>query len=335
MSLKRSPVDEDVKEAGIAGQPLKRIRGGGPYGDGEFPDTELFDEDYEELEEPPMPEQNENGADNDEDAAILYKDLSDTLRNRWSRPPVPTEAMNVDDTDCNLQWLDIDMIGGEPLKSNPNPKKEVVGSSTGQVPIIRLFGVNETGNSVAVFIHGFTPYGYFALPAGYEFDGTEENLGEIRNILNSRLQQASKRGDAKDGSYCHGVSYESNKKSIMGYDTPHTRFFKVLVAMPTMVPTLKRIMEDGIELPGVHPGSNAPARNAWSDEGQNAVYQPFECNVPFCLRFMIDRDITGAGWLTLPKGTYRIRTDENKKATRSQVCTQLRLATVLRFSQVS
>lgn len=34
---------------------------------------------------------------------------------------------------------------------------------------------------------------------------------------------------------------------------------------------------------------------------------------------MIDRDITGASWLTLPKGTYRLRTSEKEKGTHCQV----------------
>jgi DNA polymerase elongation subunit (family B) len=34
---------------------------------------------------------------------------------------------------------------------------------------------------------------------------------------------------------------------------------------------------------------------------------------------MIDRDISGAGWLTLPQGTYQVRTDTTKKQTHCQL----------------
>ena len=41
--------------------------------------------------------------------------------------------------------------------------------------------------------------------------------------------------------------------------------------------------------------------------------QPFETNVPFVLRYMIDSDITGAGWLSLPGGSYSLRPSADKK----------------------
>lgn len=39
-------------------------------------------------------------------------------------------------------------------------------------------------------------------------------------------------------------------------------------------------------------------------------FQCYEANIPFILRFMIDRDITGSNWLEFPPGTYNI----NKEA---------------------
>jgi hypothetical protein len=46
-----------------------------------------------------------------------------------------------------------------------------------------------------------------------------------------------------------------------------------------MIPPLKRIFNEGVRLPGT--GSTAPC-------------QPFESNVPFVLRYMIDNKIGGA-----------------------------------------
>lgn len=282
-----------------------RLRGGGPFGDVEEPDfaEELFDEDVMD-EEDLIPDEIMAAAADDS----VYQDVTGEMKARWKRPPVP--SFN-NDQDLNLQWLDIDMVAGAPLKQNPNGSEHVVGSQTGQVPILRLFGVNETGNSVVLFIHGFTPYSYFALPAGYEFDETEENLAKVRNAINERLQTAV-RGGQQDATYCHGVSYIRDHRSIMGYETPHTKFFKVMLAMPTMVPKLKRIMEDGISLPGVR----ATGGSVYNGD---ATFQPFEANVPFVLRYMIDRDISGAGWLTLPQGTYQVRTDTTKKQTHCQL----------------
>lgn len=145
----------------------------------------------------------------------------------------------------------------------------------------------------------FTPYGYFALPENSTFENTEENLTKIRHCLNSRLE-GSARG-TRLPEYCRAVSYVDSHKSIMGFESPHTHFLKVMVAMPTLIPPLKRIMEEGIDLAGVQ------------CNGEGMGYSAFECNVPFVLRYMIDQDISGAGWLTLSKKTYQIRSFSEKQ----------------------
>ena len=63
-----------------------------------------------------------------------------------------------------MQWVDIDMYMGAPLKVNPKKDQPVPGSSVGQVPIIRMYGVSEAGNSAVVNVHGFTPYLYCKAP---------------------------------------------------------------------------------------------------------------------------------------------------------------------------
>ena len=63
-----------------------------------------------------------------------------------------------------MQWLDIDMFMGNPLKTNPKEGQPVPGSSVGSVPIIRMYGVNEKGNSAVLNVHGFTPYFYCKAP---------------------------------------------------------------------------------------------------------------------------------------------------------------------------
>ena len=130
---------------------------------------------------------------------------------------------------------------------------------------------------------------------------------KIRTALDDRLRSMA-RGE-KLQQYVLGVEYMSDHKSIMGYETNHTQFLKVHLAMPTLVPTLKRVCEDGIDLPGI-------LRN-----GVNAgttILSPFESNVPFVLRFMVDRDISGAGWISLLENTYQIR-PASKKETHCQV----------------
>lgn len=299
----------------------KRLRGGGGEGGG-MPDTNeegLLLGHYEEEDDyvdevQPVPDEVESGdaGGNAEGPSgrpdqIVFSDITDSMRRRWLRPP---NRVTDNSSDLSLLWFDMDLMGGPALERNPNETKadrRAVGSSSGEVPIVRAYGVTEAGNSVAVFIHGFTPYGYFALPPGSAFANTEENLAKIRVYLNQRLEGQAR--GSKLHEYCRAVHYVTSHKSIMGYESPHTHFFKVIVAMPTLIPTLKRIMEEGIDLPGVTVDG--------SGRGEHA-YTPFECNVPFVLRYMIDRDISGAGWMTLPKRTYQLR-PAYKKYTHCQV----------------
>lgn len=298
----------------------KRIRGGGGgYGeDQELFDNDLYDDQDDMMDGPP--EEMADGGARAGEEDVAFGDITDAHRSRWARPAVPSSVWKTNESDLNLQWLDIDMIGGSPLAKNPNAsKKAVVGAKNGIVPIIRLYGVNETGNSVAVFIHGFTSYGYFALPRGHVVDDTDENLGKIRAILEQNLraklggQYGKGSSSGEQAPACLGATFVKNKKSIMGYDPSHTKFLKVYVGMPGMIPKLKTIMEDGITLPGILNADGAEVR-------ESIIFQPYECNVPYVMRYMIDRDITGASWLSLPKGTYNLRQSESEKGTHCQVC---------------
>jgi hypothetical protein len=277
--------------------PAKRLRGGGDLDDA--PPEEFFPDDDDDLDRMEPPEEMDEFVE--PLVSSVFSDITESMRQRWLRPPVQCKTNK---EDLSLQWLDMDTIDGAPLTKNPNESsKHIVGSTTGQVPVIRVYGVSEKGNSVAAFIHGFTPYAYFALPPNSTFQNVEDNLSNIRQHINNRMEGAARGSRLPE--YCRAVSYVTSHKSIMGYDTQHTHFFKVTVATPTLIPTLKRIMEEGIVLAGV-------------ETSEEPIYQPFECNVPFVLRYMVDREIAGAGWLTLPKTTYQIR-DESKKQTHCQV----------------
>jgi hypothetical protein len=280
--------------------PPKRLRGGGGDDpdpcDAYYPADDLPDEDLppEEIEDDPATEPATEQS--------VFSDISPAMRQRWLRP---ANQVQDNSNDLNLQWFDMDLTAGTPLDKNPNESKtRVVGATNGQVPVIRAYGTTEAGNSVAVFIHGFTPYCYFALPANATFQNTEENLTKIRHSINNRLEGAAR--GARIAEYCRAVSYVTTHKSIMGHDTPHTHFFKMMVAMPTLIPALKRIMEEGIDLAGV----DMPE--------EDNCYAAFECNVPFVLRYMIDQDVSGAGWLSLPKKTYQVRA-ESRMQTHCQV----------------
>jgi DNA polymerase delta subunit 1 len=61
--------------------------------------------------------------------------------------------------------------------------------------------------------------------------------------------------------------------------------------MPSLVPSAKRLVDDGFSIP----------------TGQYVHGQTFESNVPFVLRFMIDNEISGADWVEFPAAKYSVR----------------------------
>lgn len=63
--------------------------------------------------------------------------------------------------------------------------------------------------------------------------------------------------------------------------------------MPSLVPGTKRLLDEGLNVPGYG----------------NVMGQTFESNVPYVLRFMIDKGIHGADWVTLPAGKYSLATE--------------------------
>ncbi len=87
-------------------------------------------------------------------------------KQQWARDPFPPPNP-AEDSVC-LQWTDIDMYVGKPLKVSPNKDGQVWGSRVGPVPIVRIYGVTEAGNSVVLHVHGFTPY-FYCLPPNREF----------------------------------------------------------------------------------------------------------------------------------------------------------------------
>lgn len=62
------------------------------------------------------------------------------------------------------------------------------GQSQGKVPIVRMFGVTDNGNSVCCHIHGFAPYFYVPAPNGKNFCGFKKNKTLHNNLNNSTCQ---------------------------------------------------------------------------------------------------------------------------------------------------
>lgn len=163
-----------------------------------------------------------------------------------------------------FQWLDIDMMIGQPWKESP---ERLVGSEEGPVPIIRMYGVARTGESVLLSVHGFTPYFYVSLPQSFELSSAF--LTAMRVAADQRMKEKSRGEEKKIPTHVLGIEKVAAKQSLLGYHFQQTKdFIKVFVAVPSQIAAMKRIFDDGLHVPGFGSVSG----------------QTYESNVPYILR---------------------------------------------------
>ncbi|KAG1674520.1 DNA polymerase delta catalytic subunit [Nymphon striatum] len=199
---------------------------------------------------------------------------------KWSRPAL-SSPINPDSDTLTYQQLDIDYYIGKPMKNMP-------GASSGVVPIMRVFGVTEEGHSICTHIHGFTPYFYVQAPNGF----TDEDCPMFMSALNnSVLIDMRTNKDNLTQTVLEVILVK--KESIYGFHgNQKLMFLKIRMALPRLIAPAKRLLETGAVKCGRY---------------VNHGFVPYESNIDFEIRFMVDRGVVGCNWIELPKGTYFVR----------------------------
>ena len=198
----------------------------------------------------------------------------DAKRKSWARPAAKAISKNADgsgDTDVVFQQVEVDQY-----YQFADPRFHPQGT-TGEHPIIRMFGVTDEGNSLVVHVHGFQPYLY--VEANHD---QLANLPKFTTMLNAEIQKRDK-GMGGQPVKCVSNIEVQKKKSFMNYQAGAAKpFLKVTLTCPHMVTKCKQIFQDMGQL-------------------------TYESNVVFPLRFMVDHDIAGGQWIRIPKGSYQQR----------------------------
>lgn len=193
----------------------------------------------------------------------------------WCRPaPLP---INCTMDSLVFQQLEVDYVVAAPHQTfYPTDLKEV--------PVIRMYGVTEKGNSVCTFVYGFEPYFFVEAPAGFSPDDLDPLAEELSKALAGKDKSRNIR-------QCLKVEIVQ-KQSIMFYQPGKVRsFLKITVAIPNLVAPCKSLIEQGLYLPFLSHNSRL----------QGITY---ESNVLYALRFMVDKSIVGGNWVELPAGKY-------------------------------
>lgn len=201
-----------------------------------------------------------------------------------------------------IMWTEMDVTDGKPLEKNPAEGRSVPGATKGQVPILRMFGVNDAGNSVCAHIHGFTAYFYVSPPNGM----TDEDVPAFQSALEAQL--VAGRMKARVDKAVLAAQLVPDRQSLMGYHGGRRQsMVQIYVASPQLVSAAKGVLERGF---------------AFGRFGSKS-YLAFEASLPFVMRYLIDSGMQGCAWAEFPGGTYAVR----PPSTRSTHC-QLELDVV-------
>ncbi|VDD80869.1 unnamed protein product [Mesocestoides corti] len=210
---------------------------------------------------------------------VLTADANMTIPKTWPRPQVPQIDARRDK--IVFQQFDVDFYKGEKVSGMP-------GSNHSPVPIVRVYGVTEGGHSVVAHVHGFMPYFYAAAPQNL----MQDHLQDFRKQLNMALHRELK-GNQTEGLQELVLKVElEEKESIFGFHNKvKSKFLRITLSLPRFIATARRILENGFAFSAVHTHS----------------YAPFEANIDFETRFMVDINMTGCCWIELPATKYLVR----------------------------
>jgi len=208
-------------------------------------------------------------ANNNQSCPPAKRQRVDHQFERWARPAIKLG------TEPGLTFMQVDIDSYTQSAKQNNLQTSV--------PVLRMYGVTEDGNSVLAHIHGFQPYFYVPCPDDFQ------DCEILKGSLETQLGQAGVRD--KVTPFVLNVEIVQ-RSSLMYYQESGLKpFFKVVVAIPSLVSMSRNIIERGFSL---------------SAGGQFAPSTSFETNIPFPLRYMVDRGIAGGSWIQIDGG-YEIR----------------------------
>ncbi|KAI9221526.1 DNA polymerase family B-domain-containing protein [Blastocladiella britannica] len=208
----------------------------------------------------------------------------------WSRKPLPAGTWDPMHSDLVFQQIEADEYS-EPAPAGftlPYAAQLAPMIPHAQLPTFRFYGVTAAGQSVLCHVHGFFPYFFVPEPTGF----APHLIPDLLRSLNRALHQ-DKKGPHPNG-YVLGVELVQKESIMYFHGNRTTGYLKITLAHPKYTPTLRRFFESG----GVRIDGH---------EHLSFGSLTYESNLAHVLRYMIDADIAGMAWMTLPRGTYSVR----------------------------
>ncbi|KAJ8919492.1 hypothetical protein NQ315_002113 [Exocentrus adspersus] len=216
------------------------------------------------------------------DKGSISNHPSRPMKSNILRPSVP--LLKPEKDVLVFQELELDHYIGHVYPGMPGPH-------SGLVPVIRMFGVTKTGNSVCCHIHGFSAYFYVNLPNTF----TVEDVAPFQDKLNTAILADVRMANKSDVAQAVLKVELVKGKSLVEYSGEEdTNFAKITLVLPKFVPVAKRLLTTTV------------------------IYQPlgyhdfcaYESNVDIETRFMVDCNILGCCWVELPVGKWHLRSED-------------------------
>uniref|UniRef100_A0A0R3RZD2 DNA polymerase n=1 Tax=Elaeophora elaphi TaxID=1147741 RepID=A0A0R3RZD2_9BILA len=155
-----------------------------------------------------------------------------------------------------------------------------------KVPIIRMFGILETGQKCCVHVHGVFPY--IVIRTGVLF--TPEFAALLRNKINAIVMDCNPR-------YKFNVNFAIYQiksitvRSLYGYHKDSENFVQILCYNPLQL----KIVADALQ----------------KEARKNSIFQVYESHVPYVLQFFVDHSIFGMDLVNFNSVKFRVSPQRN------------------------
>jgi DNA polymerase elongation subunit (family B) len=199
-----------------------------------------------------------------------------------------------------FQLWTIDYVCAQPKDGVPWPPWTLGRRRPDMVPVVRICGVTKDGLSVRAHIFGYEPHFFCESPpearpenpewveaARAELDAkASEIVRHERENFGKRFDRPApkwkRRADSEEGWPVVTRLEFVRRRMIRGYSRTASWFMHVTTRLPRHVPTVRKILESGGSLCAATP-----------------ALKTYEADVPFDLRFMLDKGMTGCDWIAI------------------------------------
>lgn len=150
--------------------------------------------------------------------------------------------------------------------------------------LIHIFGVNKEGQTVSVLVKDFTPYFYIKVDDSW---GSRE-LTLFKTFIIENLEHSKFSTDKVNCTLLQ-------KKDFWGFTNFHRfKFVRLSFGDYKSLRKVSYLLGDKINIPGLR---------------RDMRFRLYESNIEPFLRFMHIRDLNPSGWIQLPSGSYKPRSD--------------------------